>query len=285
LQNAVYSRLQAKGYRRIDAAAVAAAMTRLGVQTPEMLSGISYARLGAELRADAILQGEVNQSGTQHGGVYDSVVVSCSLRMTDCKTGLALWSADQWRTAHRQWQVDPFNFIINMASHEGASRDARIAWLAQEMLRTLPAGPVRIEVGDLLSRATPITAGRRSHAPGGTPASPLPAPAGAIRTTTVRFDEGSAALSPAAESMLNHLVSTIAGEASQPRELVITGYQGAGESNAGTLSLADARGRACMEWLAAHGPDLVGRVRVEAGRLLGADPLARRAEIVSARRK
>jgi hypothetical protein len=99
----------------------------------------------------------VDQSASIHEGVYDAIVVSCSLRLTDCKTGIVLWRSEQWRTAHRQWQIDPFNALLNLAAHAGADRSARIAWLVQEMLKTLPQGEVQIEYDNLLDQAMEIT--------------------------------------------------------------------------------------------------------------------------------
>jgi len=118
LQNEVYKRLQSKGYQKIDVVRVREVMNKLGIQTPEQLSGISYKRLGAELNCDAVIQGQVNQSDTQHKVAYDAVVVSCSLQLIHCNKGIPLWRCEQWRTAHRQWQGDPFNMLINLISHE-----------------------------------------------------------------------------------------------------------------------------------------------------------------------
>jgi hypothetical protein len=274
LQNAVYERLQAKGYRRIDAGTVAAVMARLGIQTPEMLSGVSTRRLGTELRADAVIQGEVNQSGTQHAGVYDAVVVSCSLRLVLCKTGQVLWSADQWRTAHRQFQADPFNFIINMVSHEGASRPARIEWLAQEMLRTLPPGPVRVVTGDLLAQAVEVRAEPESAAPAAAPAPSY--------MVTVYFEEGASAVTADAEPVLSHLVPVLA--AGGDIEVVITGYRHAGEPDEGARRLGMARGQACLDWLAGRVPGAAGRSRVREGATGAPDPGNRRVEIAVTRR-
>lgn len=158
LQVEVYRRIQSKGYQKIDAERVGEVMARLGIQTPEQLSGISYARLGKELNCDAIIQGQVNQSDTQHQGIYDAVVVSCSLQLIDCKSAKPLWRCEQFRTAHRQFQLDPFNALINLVSHEGANRSERIAWLVQEMFRTLPEGPIQVVIGDLLNQAIQIEA-------------------------------------------------------------------------------------------------------------------------------
>jgi hypothetical protein len=98
----------------------------------------------------------VDQSASIHKGVYDAIVVSCSLRLIDCKTKTVLWHSEQWRTAHRQWQADPFNALLNLAAHSSFSKADRIAWLVQEMLKTLPAGKVAIETDNLLNQAVEI---------------------------------------------------------------------------------------------------------------------------------
>ncbi len=156
LYNEVYRRLQSKGYRRVSVEAVQKIMDQLGIQTPGQLQGISLERLCSKLNTEAVLLGQVDQSASIHQGVYDAVVVSCSLRLTHCETGQLLWRSEQWRTAHRQWQIDPFNAIINLMAHSSSSRSDRIAWLVQEMLRTLPEGDITIEKDNLLQRATEI---------------------------------------------------------------------------------------------------------------------------------
>ena len=75
---------------------------------PGLLAGFAPKRLGDELHADALLFGHVEQSAGIRQAVYDAVVVSCSLRFVDARTGKTLWHAEQWRTAHRQWSLDPF---------------------------------------------------------------------------------------------------------------------------------------------------------------------------------
>lgn len=157
LYREVYDRLQAKGYMKISTEHVRSVMKKLGITTPGQLAGISLKRLGDELKTDAILVGQIEQSGTVHAGVYDAVVVSCSLKLIRCQCGSTLWQTEQWRTAHRQWQLDPFNMLINIVSHEKASREKRVAWLVQEMLATLPQGPIVVEVDNLLNKAQEIT--------------------------------------------------------------------------------------------------------------------------------
>ena len=157
LYNEVYERLQAKGYMKISTAHVKSVMKKMGVTTPGQLAGISLKRLGDELKSDAILVGQIEQSGTIHAGVYDAVVVSCSLKLVGCANGSVLWQTEQWRTAHRQWILDPFNMLINIVSHENASREKRVGWLVQEMLNTLPQGPIIVVIDNLLQKAQEIT--------------------------------------------------------------------------------------------------------------------------------
>lgn len=152
----VQTRLPARGYQIIAADKVAAVMTGLGVLTPGQIAGIAPQRLGTELNADAILQGQIEQSAAVHAGVYDAVVVSASLRLTSCRDGKILWQTDQWRAAHRQWQIDPVNIVINAVSHEKASRHDRVAYLVDQMLKTLPPGPITVEIGNLLDSATEV---------------------------------------------------------------------------------------------------------------------------------
>lgn len=158
LRQQVYDRITAKGYSKIRVAKVEQVMGQLGIQTPGQLAGISLKRLGKLLNCEAVLRGHIDQSAAIHDVVYDAVVVSCSLRLVHCKTGTVLWEAAQWRTAHRQWALDPFNMLINLLAHAGASRDDRIAYLVHEMFKTLPQGPIKIETDDLLNRATSIEA-------------------------------------------------------------------------------------------------------------------------------
>ncbi len=159
LYQEVYLRLTEKGYIKISVEKVESVMKKLGIQTAGQLAGISSKRLGRELNCDAVLMGRIDQSGTVHMGVYDALVVSCSLKLIHCDTGKSLWSTEQWRAAHRQWQADPINLLFNFVAHETASRSKRVAWLAQEMLKTLPNGPVKVVNDNLLDQAMQIEAG------------------------------------------------------------------------------------------------------------------------------
>lgn len=156
LYEEVYARLSAKGYIKIEVAEVTSVMDQLGIQTAGQIVGISPARLGEILHCDAVIKGRVDQSGAIHMGVYDALVVSISLQLVHCRSGKNLWSTEQWRTAHRQLHADPFNLLLSFAAHETASREQRVAWLVQEMLKTLPNGPVQIVDDNLLNEAESI---------------------------------------------------------------------------------------------------------------------------------
>lgn len=157
LHNEVYQNLSAKGYARISAEHVRSVMNKLGISIPALLAGISPQRLGRELKADAILMGQIEQSASIHSGLYDAVVVSTSLRLVDAKSGKVIWRTEQWRTAHRQWQIDPINLLLNMFAHAHASREGRISYLVREMLKTLPQGPVVLQADDLFNQAGEIS--------------------------------------------------------------------------------------------------------------------------------
>jgi len=249
LQSQVYTRLTAAGYRKIDAAVVQRVMQKLGIQTPEMLSGVSYKRLGKELNCDAVIQGQVNQSGTEQKVVLSSVVVSASLQMVHCPTGKTLWKCEQFRVAHRQFQLDPFNLLMNLVSHEQASRPERVAYLAQEMFRTLPPGPVQVNVGDdLLARATQVTAVAQEQEPAQAPRNP-----DELFGFVVGFPRGEARLAQDAELVLETIILPSLGRLGVI-DLVVTGYTSADEPEA--AQLGGARAGACAAWLRAHGiPD------------------------------
>lgn len=250
LQEEVYKRLQSKGYQKIEAGRVGEVMSGLGIQTPEMLSGISYRRLGRELNCQAVIQGQVNQSGTQHKGLYDAVVVSCSLQMIDCLTGRVLWRAEQFRTAHRQWQADPLNALINLISHEKADRQSRVAWLVQEMFRTLPQGPIQIVRDNLLSRAIQIEIDITE------PMKKLEAEEDEETISIellsdILFDTDSADLKPEAEETLKNLLPII--KKFDRGEVLIIGHTDDTGQEAYNQELSLKRARACQAWIIDRG--------------------------------
>jgi hypothetical protein len=153
LYKAVYDRLAVKGYTKISADHVKEVMNKLGVTVPGLLAGISVKRLGEELQADGLLFGQIEQSARINQVVYDAIVVSCSLRLVQVESGTTLWYAQQWRAAKRQWQLDPVNAMLNTVMHSTASREDRVNYLVQEMLKTLPDGPVERGGDNLLDKA------------------------------------------------------------------------------------------------------------------------------------
>jgi hypothetical protein len=156
LYKAVYDRLAAKGYAKVSVDHVSAVMKRLGVTIPGLLAGFSPKRLGEELQADALLFGQIEQSARINQIAYDAIVVSCSLRLVQVESGTTIWYAQQWRTAKRQWQLDPVNALINSVLNANASREDRVTYLVQEMLKTLPAGPIEASTDNLLDKAKVI---------------------------------------------------------------------------------------------------------------------------------
>lgn len=159
LHQEVYKNLAIKGYSKISADLVKSVMKDLGITTPGMLQGISMKKMAEQLHCNSIIRGSIDQSAAIHKAFYDAVVVSCSLELIDVKSGKVIWSTQQWRTAHRQWQVDPINMLLNRLVHEKASRSKRIAWLVHEMMKTLPQGKVNVIIDEnLLQQAIPVDA-------------------------------------------------------------------------------------------------------------------------------
>lgn len=160
LQESVYKNLETHKYRRIPPETVSRVMQELGIKTPGQLAGIKPERLKKLLKADALLFGQLDQSAAIHAGSYDAVVVSCSLRLVHAQSGKIIWKADQWRTAKRQWQLDPINMLLNLAVHEKASRTDRIAALVDQIMKTLPDGEAMIDHDNLLDQANEINFNR-----------------------------------------------------------------------------------------------------------------------------
>ena len=154
----VYERLQSKGYRKVATSKVLKVMADLGIQTPGQLQGINLKRLSTLLNADALLYGQIDQSANIDKTVYNALVVSISLKLVHCHTGKTLWRCEQWRTAHRQWAIDPINILFNSMEHTTASREDRIKWLVQEVMKSLPFGNIKVEIGNLLDQAKQIQA-------------------------------------------------------------------------------------------------------------------------------
>jgi len=89
----------------------------------------------------------VEQGAIQHGGVYNSYVFTCSLKLQD-RQGNVLWSALQNRVAKRRLAIDPINMFLDIALTEGGGDMQEAVYaLADKMLAQLPDGPVRVLTG------------------------------------------------------------------------------------------------------------------------------------------
>ena len=140
-------RLRAKGFSLIDAALIDDSLYRLGVAHAGQLKLLPFAELQKLTSADGFLSGVVEQGAVQHGGVYNSYVFTCSLKLQD-RQGNVLWSALQNRVAKRRFAVDPINMFLDIALTEGGGDMQQAVYaLADKMLSQLPDGPVRVVSG------------------------------------------------------------------------------------------------------------------------------------------
>ena len=157
LRKAVYHRLREKGYRRMELDAVDAALREEGISDPVQLAVFSPGDLGKLLKVEGVLYGQVDQAAVQHAGVMENTVFSASLSLVDGRSGRIVWSFSEKRAADRNFAIDPLNMLLNIFITEATSKKDAFGYLAQEMLKTMPAGPVEVVVGDdLLDRAVEI---------------------------------------------------------------------------------------------------------------------------------
>lgn len=155
----ISKQLSAKGYTIVNNELINQKLYSLGVTHPGQLGLLPFEELGTITSADGFLSGVVEQSARQHGGVYNAYVYTCSLKLQDRK-GNILWLSLQNRVAKRRFALDPINGLLDIAliKMKGDSRQAVYA-LADQMLSTLPEGPVQVSVTDpLLDRAQEIPA-------------------------------------------------------------------------------------------------------------------------------
>jgi hypothetical protein len=140
-------RLRAKGFSLIDSALIDDSLYKLGVAHAGQLKLLPFAELQKLTSADGFLSGVVEQGAVQHGGVYNSYVFTCSLKLQD-RQGNVLWSALQNRVAKRRFAVDPINMFLDIALTEGGGDMQQAVYaLADKMLAQLPDGPVRVVSG------------------------------------------------------------------------------------------------------------------------------------------
>lgn len=140
-------RLRQKGYSLIDAKLLDETLYTLGVGHAGQLKLLPFEELQKLTAADGFLSGVVEQGAVQHGGVYNSYVFACSLKLQD-RQGNVLWSALQNRVAKRRLALDPINAMIDIALTEaGGDIQEAVYALADKMLAQLPDGPVRVSSG------------------------------------------------------------------------------------------------------------------------------------------
>lgn len=140
-------RLRAKGFSLIDTALIDDSLYKLGVAHAGQLKLLPFVELQKLTSADGFLSGVVEQGAVQHGGVYNSYVFTCSLKLQD-RQGNVLWSALQNRVAKRRFAVDPINMFLDIALTEGGGDMQQAVYaLADKMLAQLPDGPVRVVTG------------------------------------------------------------------------------------------------------------------------------------------
>ena len=143
-------RLRAKGYTIVNNEFINKQLYDLGVAHAGQLGLLPFEELRKITSADGFLSGVVEQSATQHAGVYNAYVYMCSVKLQN-RDGLVLWASLQNRVAKRRFAIDPINALLDIAltEGEGDSQEAVYA-LADQMLLTLPEGPVRVVIGDPL---------------------------------------------------------------------------------------------------------------------------------------
>ena len=122
----------------------------MGVTHAGQLGLLAFEQLRSITSADGFLSGVVEQSAIQHAGVYNAYVYMCSVKLQD-RQGKVVWASLQNRVAKRRFAIDPINALLDIALTEGGgdSREAVYA-LADQMLESLPEGPVEVIIGDPL---------------------------------------------------------------------------------------------------------------------------------------
>jgi hypothetical protein len=156
MYDSIYKYLSKKGYYISSKDKVNSVLSDLGIQNANQYLEISSQKFGDMLSADAYFFGSIDQSADITNGVYDAVVVSCSLHLIHCETGEILWSADQWRVAHRSFNLDPINMLLSRVEHKNSSRKKRVEYLVYKMMEYFPQGNVHVTDGDLFESAITI---------------------------------------------------------------------------------------------------------------------------------
>ncbi len=151
--------LRTKGYTIINNEIINKKLHDLGVAHAGQLGLLPFEELRKITSADSFLSGVVEQSAIQHAGLYNAYVYMCSVKLQN-RDGKVIWASLQNRVAKRRFAIDPINALLDIALTEGGgdSKEAVYA-LADQMLASLPMGPVQVVLGDpLLDMAVEIPA-------------------------------------------------------------------------------------------------------------------------------
>lgn len=150
-RNRLMERLRVKGFTVIESQVLDSKLYELGLRHAGQLRLVSFEKLQELTAADAFLSGVVEQGAVQHAGVYNSYVFSCSLKLQN-RDGLVFWVSLQNRVAKRRFAIDPVNIFLDIfLTESGGNMQDAIYALADEMLLSLPDGPVKIVThGDAL---------------------------------------------------------------------------------------------------------------------------------------
>lgn len=153
----ITQRLTAKGFTVVNNDRLNQHLYDLGITHAGQLALVSFEELGEISAADGFLSGVVEQAARQHAGVYNGYVYMCSVKLQD-REGKVIWSSLQNRVAKRRFAIDPINALLDIALVEGGgdSQEAVYA-LADQMLSSLPQGPIVVITGDsLLNKAIEV---------------------------------------------------------------------------------------------------------------------------------
>ena len=158
LRTELAARSQAKGFTLMSLEMVDESLNRLGISHAGQLQLLPFDQLRSALRADGVLSAVIEQAAVQHAGVFNSYVFTASVKLQNARDGEVVWAVLTERVAKRRFALDPLNAAVDvLLVRRGADTQAAMAFLAEQVLNTLPDGPRAVTFGDpLLDRAIEI---------------------------------------------------------------------------------------------------------------------------------
>ena len=152
------ARAEAKGFTLMSLEVVDESLNRLGISHAGQLQLLPFDQLRSVLRADGVLSAVIEQAAVQHAGVFNSYVFTASVKLQNARDGEVVWAVLTERVARRRFALDPLNAAVDvLLVRRGADTQAAMAFLAEQVLITLPDGPRAVTFGDpLLDRAIEI---------------------------------------------------------------------------------------------------------------------------------